>query len=70
MSAHLLIQTLLSPGFADQYPKGPIVRINPHELSIDDGEFYNTLYVAGSVRRTENHHEFVKGLNFEGTTTI
>ncbi|KAH7048410.1 cytochrome P450 family protein [Macrophomina phaseolina] len=44
---------------------GPIVRINPHELSIDDGEFYNTLYVAGSVRRTENHHEFVKGLNFE-----
>lgn len=44
------------------------MRINPHELSIDDGEFYNTLYVAGSVRRTENYHEFVKGLNFEGKT--
>ncbi|KAK0639802.1 cytochrome P450 family protein [Cercophora newfieldiana] len=32
---------------------GPIVRINPWEISVRDPAFYNTLYVAGSTRRTE-----------------
>ncbi|KAK3491096.1 cytochrome P450 [Neurospora hispaniola] len=31
---------------------GPIVRINPHELSIHDPEYYNELYVGSSKRRT------------------
>lgn len=32
--------------------KGPIIRINPYELHIDDLEFYDELY-AGSTRKRE-----------------
>ncbi|KAH8896133.1 putative cytochrome P450 [Thozetella sp. PMI_491] len=35
----------------DRY--GPIVRINPWELTVRDGEFHSTLYVPGSVRRSQ-----------------
>lgn len=45
---------------------GPIVRVNPHELSIRDPEFYDKLYVSGSVRRTNNYEQFVKGLDVAG----
>lgn len=31
---------------------GPIVRVNPTELSIRDAEYYNELYVGGGKRRT------------------
>ena len=31
---------------------GPIVRVNPTELSIRDAEYYNDLYVGGGKRRT------------------
>lgn len=31
---------------------GPIVRVNPTELSIRDAEYYNELYVHGGKRRT------------------
>ncbi|KAL9017078.1 MAG: hypothetical protein Q9185_005589 [Variospora sp. 1 TL-2023] len=34
----------------DKY--GPIVRVNPTELSIRDAEYYNELYVQGGKRRT------------------
>ncbi|KAL3456547.1 putative cytochrome P450 [Aspergillus heterothallicus] len=32
---------------------GPIIRINPHEIVINDPEFYNTVFVASNTRRTE-----------------
>ncbi|KAL4904587.1 hypothetical protein BDW74DRAFT_168216 [Aspergillus multicolor] len=35
----------------DQY--GPIVRINPHEVVVNDPDFYNTVFVAASTRRTD-----------------
>lgn len=31
---------------------GPIIRINPWELHVSDPEFYSTVYVSGSTRRT------------------
>ncbi|KAI0526193.1 cytochrome P450 family protein [Xylaria bambusicola] len=49
----------------DKY--GPIVRINPHELSIRDPEYYDKLYVAGSVRPTDNYLGFANGLDLEGS---
>ncbi|KAL8990518.1 MAG: hypothetical protein Q9177_000849 [Variospora cf. flavescens] len=44
---------------------GPIVRINPDELSISDPEAYNDIYVSESRRRTDNYHSFIKGIDFD-----
>ena len=45
---------------------GPIVRVNPYELSIHDQSFYNDLYVAENTRRTDNYNKFGKGIDFDG----
>ena len=47
---------------------GPIVRVSPDELSIHDPEFYDKLYVAGRVRRTENYNQFAKGIDIDGAS--
>ncbi|KAF4631127.1 hypothetical protein G7Y89_g7013 [Cudoniella acicularis] len=51
---------------------GPIVRINPYELSIRDSEYYDKLYVAGSVRQTDNYEIFASGRfgSFKGTKQV
>ncbi|KAL9586474.1 MAG: hypothetical protein Q9212_000890 [Teloschistes hypoglaucus] len=46
---------------------GPIIRINPDELSINDPDAYNDIYVSESRRRTDNYHSFIKGINFDGS---
>ncbi|RAK82730.1 cytochrome P450 [Aspergillus fijiensis CBS 313.89] len=46
---------------------GPIVRINPDELSIHDPEFYNEIYVTESKRRTSHYDVFCKGIDFDGS---
>ncbi len=50
---------------------GPIIRINPYELHVNDPDFYDELYVQGSVRRTEKYlwtlHMFGRASSTFGT---
>ncbi|EGE08994.1 trichodiene oxygenase [Trichophyton equinum CBS 127.97] len=46
---------------------GPIIRINPEELSIRDPDFYNEIYVTESKRRTSHYDVFCKGIDFDGS---
>ncbi|KAE8412288.1 cytochrome P450 [Aspergillus pseudocaelatus] len=46
---------------------GPIVRINPHELSIHDPDFYNEIYVTESKRRTSHYDAFAQGIELDGS---
>lgn len=45
---------------------GPIIRVTPEELSIDDPDFYNEVYVTSSKRRTDSYDVFCLGLDFDG----
>ena len=49
---------------------GPIVRINPKELSIHDPDAYNEIYVTESTRRTEHYDAFCDGLNYDVNDSI
>ncbi|KAL8766268.1 MAG: hypothetical protein Q9194_006310 [Teloschistes cf. exilis] len=44
---------------------GPIVRINPHELSINDPEAYKLIYVSENKRRTDALDSFINGIGIE-----
>ncbi|KAF2786944.1 cytochrome P450 [Melanomma pulvis-pyrius CBS 109.77] len=46
---------------------GPIIRVNPDELSISDPDFYNEIYVTESKRRTSHYDVFCKGIDFDGS---
>ncbi|KUL83714.1 hypothetical protein ZTR_07489 [Talaromyces verruculosus] len=46
---------------------GPIIRVNPSELSIKDPEYYNTLYVTGAIRKTNAWPHFGDGMDFNGS---
>ena len=45
---------------------GPIVRVNPDELSIHDPQAYSDIYVPDSKRKTENYQPFSQGIGFDG----
>lgn len=48
---------------------GPIIRVNPDELSIHDPKAYSEIYVPDSKRRTNNHQPFSQGIGFDGEFT-
>jgi hypothetical protein len=60
------IGSLSQQKYSSDACKGPIVRINPEEISISDPDFYNEIYVTGSKRRTNSYETFCKGIDFEG----
>ena len=41
-------------------PTGPIIRINPHEIHIDDPQYYSSIY-TGSTRKVEKDRSTVAG---------
>ena len=45
---------------------GPIVRINPGILCINDPEAYDEIYVSEAKRKTNNYQPFSQGLGFDG----
>ena len=45
---------------------GPIVRINPNEISISDPSYYDEVYVTANKRNTEHYGEFLRGIDFDG----
>ncbi|RAH79186.1 putative cytochrome P450 [Aspergillus japonicus CBS 114.51] len=44
---------------------GPIIRINPYEIVINDPDYYNTVYVASNTRRSEKWYT-LQGTGLEG----
>ena len=49
---------------------GPIVRVTPDELHINEPLFYHELFVTGAVRRTNNYPRAGDGTGFEGRLFI
>ena len=45
---------------------GPILRINPEEIVINDPAFYNEVYVAANTRRTEIWADYRASLGLDG----
>jgi hypothetical protein len=45
---------------------GPVIRITPDELHVNDPAFYHTLFVSSAVRKTENYPRASDGTGFEG----
>lgn len=42
------------------------MRVSPEELSINDPEYYDKVYVVGSVRKTNAWPHFGDGMDFNG----
>ncbi|KAK4206663.1 putative cytochrome P450, putative EED11494.1 cytochrome P450 [Rhypophila decipiens] len=49
---------------------GPILRINPYEIVINDPDFYNEVYVAGNTRRTGIWPRYRTGIGFDDSHTM
>lgn len=47
---------------------GPIIRISPYEIVINDPDFYNELYVSANTRRTTIWPRYRTGIGFDGTS--
>jgi cytochrome P450 len=44
---------------------GPIVRVNPYELVVNDASFYNQVFVSASRRRSDLPSFFMDGMDFD-----
>ncbi|KAF9894659.1 hypothetical protein FE257_006547 [Aspergillus nanangensis] len=49
---------------------GPIIRINPYEIVINDPDFYNDVYVAGNTRQTNIWPRYRTGMGYDGSHTM
>ncbi|KAL2808262.1 cytochrome P450 [Aspergillus granulosus] len=49
---------------------GPVVRITPNELHVQDPAFYHELFVTGAVRKTDAYPRFAEGTGFEDMVAV
>lgn len=49
---------------------GPIIRISPYEIVINDPNFYNEVYVAANTRRTTIWPRYRTGIGFDGMSIL
>lgn len=58
----IIFRSSYSTKLADQFSKGPVIRVNPDEVYINDPEFIEEVY-AGPTKKREKYTALAKSSN-------